>query len=153
MEINGKKVLTLPQQVLQNQKDISELKEDVEQAVDIANYEGEDGIEIDKTNKVIRYTKELYEHRITITDYAGASKLYLTVYSNESSYSDVYDLLGFKRYACSGCYNDGDDRYFIIAVDVDPESDNLRLFINENTQYHIIDADNIIFDDLTTKIL
>ena len=30
MDINGKKVLTLPQQVLQNQKDISELKEEVE---------------------------------------------------------------------------------------------------------------------------
>lgn len=97
------------------------------------------------------YSKELYEHRIKIdgADY----DVYLTAYSNISSYSDVYDFLGNKRYACSGCYNDEGDRDIIIAVDVNPETELIRLFYGESNSYHYISADDITFSDSATKIL
>lgn len=153
-------------------EDVDELKEELEQAVYITDYEGEDGIvidktnkkikyitdyqgqdgiEIDTTNKIIKYTKELYEHRITIGD--NNSKLYLTVYSDVSSYNSVYDLLHNKRYACSGCYTPGGDNLNVIAVDVDPEGDDIRMFIDNQNQYGLIAADDVVFNDLTTKIL
>lgn len=104
MEINGKKVLTLPQQVLQNQKDIADLKD---------------------------YVSKKYQHNIKITDYTTEAQtvidgvVYMTILDNNETPFTYQTLIDYLRahstieFQCSGSYINGGVKYSIIAIKSD----------------------------------
>lgn len=98
MEINGKKVLTLPQQVLQNQKDIADLKEEMD---DI---------------------KKKYQHRIILWESSTYTCLVIFDIVNETSeaytsLSQIYEEMGNKTFpAVSGFIIDSSETSFIYEI-------------------------------------
>lgn len=103
MEINGKKVLTLPQQVLQNQKDIADIKD----------------------------VLKPYQHNIKIKSYLEEELTtldgvaYLVIINNASTPFDYNSLLAYFRansdieFQCTGTVKYNNVLYPIIAITED----------------------------------
>lgn len=134
MEINGKKVLTLPQQVLQNQKDIAELKEEMD---DI---------------------KKKYQHRIILK--AGSYKgfaIFDIVNETSTAYTtldQVIEQMGTKTYpAVTGIVDDTNGVNHIYEIGYDPANEVFDLegvVLNEDEPLNSISM--TFYKDYVTKL-